>query len=95
MKPSQLLAQTKVKQGFNDLNSEPNVFCALGAIAHEIGWKGWYKKDGGYRKRAGDAHNYLQKIGIDDVMEDEIVELNDDKKWTFKKISKWLAERGL
>lgn len=96
MKPSEILKQTTIQQIREDYQEAPKLACALGAIALESGWKGYFTKTGNRRKKQEDVETFLyEKVGIDYDTQEEVIELNDSRHWTFKSIARWLEKRGL
>jgi hypothetical protein len=69
------------KQAFGDMGTRGKATCAVAAALEGAGFEQGYSP---YRA-----------FGLDDVLFDEVVELNDRKRWSRERIASWLAEKGL
>ena len=95
LKPSQILRRTKVSQCRGTYNIEGTCkYCALGAIIHWLGWKGYEEEYGG-DNGIGEFFPKLEKRGLDNTTQGQIIRLNDDSKKSFAEIADWLESKGL
>ena len=105
VKASEILQNAKVKQCKGHYSCDDGGFCAFGALMNFFGWKGEWTKTGRKRTETAASMNpYHQKAEallnegnglFDNSKKFEVIRLNDNEGWTFKKIAKWLRDQGL
>jgi len=98
MKASQLLRRTKVQQCQGAYQCDTGKYCAMGAIMHELGWKGKFTKTGRLRKVEPDNMPFMKKmldgLGLRNLF-GEILKWNDEEKLSFEEIAERLEDQGL
>jgi hypothetical protein len=103
LKLSTILCTTKKKKIRNELVDPKNTCraCAVGVIAMKLGWEPEIEEspydgklivknyDEGYKLVENYLHDQQARITYDEITE------RNDNGWSFKKIAKWLKDKGL
>lgn len=109
-KASTILCRTKIEKTNGVLACKDGKMCADGVLLHAMGYPieditsvfyvplSEFGNVVGYDEREKKRENFYKKIkkryGIDQAIWHDIA-YHNDKGWSFKKIAKWLKEKGL